>query len=91
MRVSMGPELPRKAHQGATVHELGLPNTLLSPAEVAVIFGRSIRTLWSWEQRGILVPIRVNKRRLYRLSDIEALIRMASEGAQSDQRDIWPE
>lgn len=54
------------------------PQDRLVPADkVAVMVGRSLRTLSNWETAGVLVPVRVRGRRLYRLSDVLALMEQA--------------
>jgi hypothetical protein len=47
----------------------------VTATEVARRFRRTPRTLWNWEQRGVLVPVRTGRNRLYRLADVEALAR----------------
>lgn len=77
-RPSVEPLHPPESADEASADQLDLPDRLLSPTEVAAIFGRTTRVLWTWEQQGILMPIRINTRRLYRPSDIEALINNVS-------------
>lgn len=48
-------------------------NSLISKKEVMNGLGVSHTTLWKWEQKGYLVPIRVGKKVYYRRSDIEKL------------------
>jgi DNA-binding transcriptional MerR regulator len=47
---------------------------LLPAAEVARIFGRTLRTLSNWEKAGLLVPVRIRGQRLYRISDVERVL-----------------
>lgn|GEM_PF-2511644 len=48
---------------------------LLLTKEVAAIFRVTKRTLWNWEHKGILVPIRLpTGQKRYRREDVEALI-----------------
>ena len=47
---------------------------LLPAAEVAVIMSCTLRTLNNWERAGLLRPVRIRGRRLYRLSDLDALM-----------------
>jgi len=47
---------------------------LLSAAEVAAMFGRTPRTLFNWERAGVLMPLRIRRRRYYSVAQIEALL-----------------
>jgi DNA-binding transcriptional MerR regulator len=47
---------------------------LMTAPEVARRLRRTLRTLWNWERSGLLVPIRINGRRFYRRSEVEALL-----------------
>lgn len=48
---------------------------LLLPHEVAAIFRVTKRTLWNWEHKGVLVPIRLpTGQKRYRKEDVEALL-----------------
>ena len=59
----------------ATLHEL------LLPREVAAIFRVTKRTLWNWEHKGILVPVRLpTGQKRYRRKDVEALLEGTSPG-----------
>ncbi|MGI9862832.1 MerR family transcriptional regulator [Moorella naiadis] len=52
---------------------------LLLPREVASIFRVTTRTLWNWEQRGVLVPVRLpTGQKRYRRNDVEALLQAFS-------------
>lgn len=51
-----------------------LDDAPLSAAAVARLFGITVRSLWNWERAGVLVPIRVRKRRFYRRGDVLALL-----------------
>lgn len=51
------------------------PRRLLSATEVALLFGRTVRTLHAWERAGVLVPTRVCGRRYYAWPAIERLLR----------------
>lgn len=53
----------------AAVHNV-LQDRLLAAAEVALIMGRTLRTLSNWERDGILRPVRIHGRRMYRCSDV---------------------
>jgi len=50
-----------------------LPSILSAP-ETAALFGRDIRTLSNWEKAGLLIPVRINRRRFFRVSDIKKLL-----------------
>jgi len=47
---------------------------LLSPAQVARIFGRSERTIRNWVRAGHLHPVRVGRSVFFRADDIHALL-----------------
>jgi len=56
------------------VTEDGEPLLLAAP-EVARIFGVSLRTLWNWEQDGVLRPAtRIRGRRYFARADVERLL-----------------
>lgn len=50
---------------------------LLTAQQVLKVIPASLMTLWRWEQKGILVPIRIGKRRYYGRVKIK---RLASRG-----------
>ena len=50
------------------------PPDLLPAADVARLFGRTLRTLSNWERAGLLIPIRIRRQRYFRLRDLEALL-----------------
>lgn len=56
---------------------------LLAAPDVAALFGRTLRTLFNWERRGILVPVRMAGRRFYRVADIAALTSGSGRAAGS--------
>jgi hypothetical protein len=64
-----------------------LQDRLLPAAEVAVIVRRGLRTLSNWESEGILVPVRIRGRRMYRLSAVLALLHGAQDHQQQRQLD----
>ena len=51
------------------------PLEFLTAREVAAIFRVTTRTLWTWESKGLLQPVRVGGRRRYRVADIDGLRR----------------
>ena len=50
------------------------PSDLLPAADVARLFGRTLRTLSNWERAGLLIPIRIRRQCYFRLRDVEALL-----------------
>jgi phage terminase Nu1 subunit (DNA packaging protein) len=50
------------------------PPDLLPAAEVARLFGRTLRTLSNWERAGLLAPVRIRRQRYFRLREVEALL-----------------
>ena len=52
---------------------------LLTAREVARRFRRLLRTLANWEPAGLLIPLRIRKRRFYRWTDVEKMI-LGSDG-----------
>lgn len=47
------------------------PDKLLTRYEVGQKLGVALTTLWHWEKKGVLCPIRIGKKVRYRSSDIE--------------------
>ncbi len=67
-----------KLHTIAT--EISLPQTakqtsekLLTSKDVCARLNISRVTLWSWEKKSILLPIRIGNMKRYKLSDIESI------------------
>lgn len=55
-------------------------STFLSRLQVATLFGVTTRTIARWEDRDLLVPIRLSSRLLrYRKEDVEKLIEELAE------------
>jgi len=48
--------------------------SVFSASETAALFGRDVRTLSNWEKAGLLIPVRINRRRFFRVSDIKKLL-----------------
>lgn len=52
---------------------------LLLPREVATIFRVNKRTLWNWEHKDVLVPVRLpTGQKRYRREDVEALLQASA-------------
>ena len=51
---------------------------LMKRLEVARHFGCTPRTLWNWEQKGLLTPVRVGRSVFYNLDQIETLMRAST-------------
>jgi hypothetical protein len=49
-------------------------DTLLSKNEAMTILGKSANTLWKWERRGYLVPLRVGGRVMYKEHDLRRIL-----------------
>lgn len=45
-----------------------------TPKYVSEYLGVCIETLWRWAKRGYLVPIQVGGRRLYKMSEVKAIL-----------------
>ena len=54
---------------------------LMKHLEVARHFGCTPRTLWNWEQKGLLTLVRVGRSVFYNLDQIEALMRASTPAA----------
>ena len=61
------------------------PPLLLRESETAVMLGVSIRTVRNYDKRGLLKPIRIGGRKLYRLETLLATLEML-ENQQSAAR-----
>ena len=44
---------------------------LLTRKEVCAMLGVTLPTLWRWEKKNILVPLKIGNKVCYRLSDVE--------------------
>lgn len=53
---------------------------LIPSPKAAEVFGVSPRTIRRWAKLGILDPVRVGGSTRYRLSDIEAIVRLGTRG-----------
>ncbi|MEZ4801295.1 MAG: helix-turn-helix domain-containing protein [Gelidibacter sp.] len=51
---------------------------LLTRKEVCTILQCSMTTLWHWENRGLLCPIRIGRNVRYRKSEVESFIKSKS-------------
>ncbi len=54
------------------------PETYLSADEACAVLNVSKPTMWRWQKKGYLTPVKVGRRTLYRQSDITQL--MSKEG-----------
>ena len=50
------------------------PEKWLTRFECAKMFGISTNTLWRWQRDGYLVPNKVGRKNLYKLSEVEKLM-----------------
>jgi len=75
---TLGADAPDDGTDPATAQPAG-QDRLLNAAEVALIMGRTLRTLTNWERVGILRPVRISGRRMYRFSDVSTLISDAGQ------------
>ena len=50
------------------------PEEYLTPAEYAEVLKISLVTLWSWDKKGITIPLRIGNKKLYRRSDLEKIL-----------------
>jgi len=51
----------------------------LRPEELSRILKVSLVTIWSWDKKGILHPLRIGNQKRYRKSDIEKFLKDESE------------
>lgn len=49
-------------------------NEMIVPREVKKRYGISISTLWRWDKTDYLKPIKIGRKSLYRVADIERLM-----------------
>lgn len=49
------------------------PDKLISTKEVCTLLSISRVTVWNWEKKNILRPIRIGNMKRYRLTDIESI------------------
>ncbi len=65
-------EMVKKAVEAGKTKEA--PEEYLTSEEIAKILKISLVTLWSWDKKGITIPLRIGNKKLYRRSDIEKIL-----------------
>ena len=50
------------------------PEEYLTPAQFAEALQVSLVTLWSWDKKGITIPLRIGNAKRYRRSDLEKIL-----------------
>lgn len=50
------------------------PEEYLTPAQFAEALQISLVTLWSWDKKGITIPLRIGNAKRYRRSDLEKIL-----------------
>jgi hypothetical protein len=53
------------------------PEEYLTPEEMSKTLKVSLVTLWSWDKKGITIPLRIGNKKLYRRSDLEKILQNA--------------
>lgn len=66
-------EMMRRAVESEKNHEI-LTEEYLTPEEMAKTLRISLVTLWSWDKKGITIPLRIGNKKLYRRSDLEKIL-----------------
>ncbi len=51
------------------------PEEYLTPDQMATTLKISLVTLWSWDKKGITIPLRIGNKKLYRRSDLEKILK----------------
>ncbi len=51
------------------------PDTLLTRQQVADMFGATLTTLWHWDKKDVLKPVRIGSKVRYRRSDVEKALK----------------
>lgn len=68
VRAAMSEAIERLAVQAPTNHQ---SNDLLTRRETADYLHVTLVTLYEWERRGILMPMRIGRRVLYRQTEVD--------------------
>lgn len=65
-------------------------NDFIGTVKAGQMLGVSSQTLGKWEKKGLLVPVRhpINKRRLYKKEDLEAILNKLNRDAQALSLDL---
>jgi hypothetical protein len=78
-------DISRPSGDDETRAQLGL----ISEAQLASAINRTIRTLWTWRQRGEGPPfVRVGRGVFYRLSDVQRWLAQQVEGGGSSPKGV---
>ena len=56
------------------LQEASKPETYLTRQEAANVLSASLTTLWHWDNKGILIPLRIGSKVRYRRSDIDTAL-----------------
>ncbi len=59
----------------STEDEVSDDDTLISKQDVKERFGVSDTTLWLWGKKNYLVPVKIGRKVMYRLSDIKRMVK----------------
>lgn len=72
--LAFGELIQRTATEEAIINMSKNREEYLTPQRLADILHVSLVTLWSWDNKGILNPLRIGNAKRYRRSDIEKIL-----------------
>lgn len=72
--LALGDKLIKNALERADRQVVNKYEEYLTPEEMAKTLHISLVTLWSWDKKGITIPLRIGNKKLYRRSDLEKIL-----------------
>lgn len=72
--MAFGESIHRNATEVAKSNTSSNEEEYYTPQQLADILQVSLVTLWSWDNKGILSPLRIGNTKRYRKSDIEKIL-----------------
>jgi hypothetical protein len=72
--MAFGESIHRTATEAAKSKTSNNDEEYFTPQQLAALLQVSLVTLWSWDNKGILSPLRIGNTKRYRKSDIEKIL-----------------
>jgi hypothetical protein len=72
--LAFGNRLVKDAMDQGRLNALNKAEEYLTPEQFSKTLQISLVTLWSWDKKGITMPLRIGNKKLYRRSDLEKIL-----------------
>lgn len=72
--MAFGESIHRAATEAAKCKTSNIEEEYFTPQQLATLLQVSLVTLWCWDNKGILSPVRIGNSKRYRKSDIEKIL-----------------